>query len=345
MQRLAVVGCGYWGPNLIRNLMEIPQVEVPIICDRDLQRAKAMQRQYPNVRITRSYDAVITDPAVDGVILATPADTHATLAEAALRAKKHTFVEKPLALTTSDCQRLIDVAEINERILMVGHTFLYHDAVVRLKQLIDDGELGEIWYVHARRLNLGQIRQDVNAMWSLAPHDVSILLYLLQESPSCVIARGYDFLQQGMQDLVCLTLEFPSGKVGFIEVSWLSPNKVRDMTVVGSRKMALYNDVDPDAKLTLYDKGIEDLPPPKTANYGEFQFRLRYGDVHIPHVTVREPLRVQLTHFAHCMRHGCQPLSDGCNGLQVVEVLEAAQLSLDRAGSAISLEPRLAAVA
>jgi predicted dehydrogenase len=341
--RIAAVGCGYWGPNLIRNLIEIPSVDVPVICDRDLQRAKAIQRQYPNLKITRSFDAILEDPEVDGVILATPAVTHCELAEKALAAKKHTFVEKPLALTSADCLKLIQAAEVNQRILMVGHTFLYNDAVTRLKQIIDNGDLGDIWYLHARRLNLGQIRQDVNAMWNLAPHDVSILLYLLQETPDCVVARGYDFLQEGMQDLVTMTLEFPSGRVGFIEVSWLSPSKVRDVTVVGSRKMALYNDIDPDAKVTLYDKGVENLPPPNPTNYGEFQFRLRYGDVHIPHVTVREPLRVELTHFADCIRNNCQPLSNGRNGLQVVEVLEAAQQSLMRAGTAVSLKPRLAA--
>jgi predicted dehydrogenase len=344
-QRIAVVGCGYWGPNLIRNLMEIPQVEVPVVCDRDVQRAKSVQRHYPNLKITRSFEAVLDDPEIDGVILATPAETHAALAEQSLNAGKHTFVEKPLALTSSDCHRLIELADRQQRILMVGHTFLYNDAVTRLKQLVDNGDLGEIWYLHARRLNLGQIRQDVNAMWNLAPHDVSILLYLLQETPCNVIARGYDFLQQGMHDLVSMTLEFPSGKVGFIEVSWLSPNKVRDMTVVGSKKMALYNDVDPDAKLTLYDKGVENLPTSKTGNFGEFQFRLRYGDVHIPHVRMREPLSVELTHFAECIRKGTQPLTNGQNGLQVVEVLEAAQLSLTRAGSAVSLKPRLAPAA
>jgi len=334
--RVAVVGCGYWGPNLVRAFTELPEAEVAWVYDRDMGRARAVARQFPGIRVAAGLEQVLQDSGVDAVAVATPAHTHAALAEAILRAGKHTFVEKPLALSSADCRKLIELARSRQRILMVGHTFLFNDAVIRLQEIIARGELGEVWYLHARRLNLGQIRQDVNALWNLAPHDISIMLFLLGEFPEQVVARGYDFLGQGMEDLVTLTLEFGSGKVGIIEVSWLSPNKVRDLTVVGSRKMALYNDVSTDARLVLYDRGVDNVPPELT-NFGEFQFRLRFGDVHIPHLPMREPLRVEVQHFVECVRTGKRPLTDGENGLRVVEVLEAAQQSLAENGATISL--------
>jgi predicted dehydrogenase len=344
MDRVAAVGCGYWGPNLIRNLLEIAGVEVSVICDRDLARAQAIQNYYPQLKITTSYEEVLADSSIDAVVLATPAQTHARLAEAALLAGKHTFVEKPLALATPDCIRLTNLARKQERVLMVGHTFLYNDAVARLQKILEAGDLGSVLYLHARRLNLGQIRQDVNALWNLAPHDISIMIHLLKEMPERVSARGYKFLRQENEDLVTVTLEFPSGKVGFIDVSWLSPNKVRDLTIVGSEKMALYNDVDPDATIVIYDKGV-DAASQANSNFGEFQYKLRFGDVRIPHVRVREPLRVELGHFLECIRNGTEPLSGGENGTQVVRVLEAAQESLSRGGSPVRINQGLSIAA
>lgn len=340
MDRVAAVGCGYWGPNLIRNLMEIPGIEVKVLCDRDLSRARSLQHYYPQLKITDSFDEVLADDTISAVVLATPAQTHARLAGQALQAGKHTFVEKPLALNSADCAGLTQLAAEKNRVLMVGHTFLYNDAVNRLRKIVEGGELGEVWYLHARRLSLGQIRQDVNALWNLAPHDVSIMLHLLHEMPERVSARGYRFLRQEVEDLVTVTLEFPSGKVGLIDVSWLSPNKVRDLTIVGSEKMVLYNDVNPDAMIVLYDKGVESVPQRNT-NFGEFQYKLRYGDVRIPHVRVREPLRVELEHFVECIRSGSKPISGGDNGTQVVQVLEAAQASLGRGGATVRLSKTL----
>lgn len=342
--RVAVVGCGYWGPNLIRNLMELPNVELSALCDQDIARARSVARSDANIRLTTQFASILDDADIDSVVLATPAETHAAMVTQALAAGKHVFVEKPLALNRFDCQRLIDQAAAARRTLMVGHTFLYNDAVLKLKKCIDSGDLGDVWYLHARRLNLGKIRRDCNAMWNLAPHDVSILLHLLQDRPTRVLARGYNFLRQPMQDYVSMTLEFATGKVGFIEVSWLSPHKVRDVTVVGSAKMAVYDDVDPDAKITLYDKGVDHLPT-ETANFGEFQLRLRVGDVHIPHVRMREPLNVELAHFVDCCRTGKRPVSDGQNGLEVVEVLEAAQQSLMNDGRPVSLASRVSRAA
>lgn len=341
--KCAVVGCGYWGPNLIRNLQELPSAELAILCDRDEARLKTMLARCPGAKGTSRFEDVLEDATIEAVILATPAETHASMVDAALRAGKNTFVEKPLALTRADCYDLIETAKETGRTLMVGHTFLYNDAVQHLRGMIEENELGDVCYVHARRLNLGKIRRDCNAMWNLAPHDVSIILHLFQERPHRVMARGYNFLGQKMQDYVTMTLEFPSGKVGFIDVSWLSPHKVRDVTVVGSTKMALYDDVSPDAKITVYDKGVESGA--ESGNFGEFQLKLRFGDVHIPHIRMREPLNVELGHFVECCQTGKTPISDGKNGLDVVEVLEAAQKSLEQDGTPVSLRPRLAVAA
>jgi predicted dehydrogenase len=333
---IALVGLGYWGPNLARNLALVKGGRLHVICD---ARSEALARyagQYPGARGTTDFEDVLADPSVDAVVLATPASTHHELAKAALLAGKHVLVEKPLATSTGDCLDLIATADAQGRTLMVGHVFLYNAAVRKIREYIDSGELGEIRYVYSQRLNLGQVRSDSNALWNFAPHDLSILGYWLRAEPIDVVARGYDFLQPGIEDVVFMTLDYPGGIGANVHISWLDPLKVRRMTVVGSEKMVVYDDVNADARVMLYDKGVTRRhADPKGQSlgrfetFGEFQLLLRAGDVLIPQVEFVEPLRVEAQHFVDSITSGTTPLTDGHEGLRVVRALEAAQRSLD----------------
>lgn len=331
---LGQIGLGYWGPNLLRNFVALPASRVKWCCDLNegaLQRAQAL---YPDVRGTVCYQDLLVDPEVEAVVIAAPAAAHYKLAEAALRAGKHVFVEKPICLRVADAHELIRLAEENGRILMVGHLLEYHPAVRQLKAYVDQGELGRIYYLYSSRLNLGRVRKDENAMWSLAPHDISVALYLLGETPEEVSAQGMAYLQSGIEDTVFLTMRFPRGELAHCHVSWLDPNKVRRITVVGDAKMAVFDDVESTEKLRLYDKGVTPL---QYSSYGE-AMTLRFGDIHIPHVEMQEPLKLECQHFLECIRAGRSPLSDGYDGLRVLQVLEAGQRSLESAGQFVSLE-------
>ena len=341
--RVGVVGAGYWGPNLIRNLAELPGAPLAAVADRDASRLESAKARYPQVRFYGDISELLGDSEVNAVVLATPAELHERHALAALEAGKHVFVEKPLAITSDGCRRLAAAAERAERVLMVGHTFLHNDAVRWVKERIDAGELGEVLYLYSRRLNLGQVRQDVNVAWNLAPHDVSIMLYLLGQRPSRVTCHGQSFLRQGVEDVALLVLEFDQTATGarrtaHIHVSWLDPNKVREVVVVGSKKMVVYDDVDADHMIRVYDKGVDRLPADgsdpreRLDTFGEFQLWLRWGDLTVPKLRVSEPLRNEMTHFVRCVETGERPLTDATNGLEVVKVLEAADESL-RAGS------------
>ena len=333
--RIAQVGLGYWGPNIARNVATVDGAELVTLCDTSRDRLERMGRQLPTARLTTEYADVLADDSVDAVILATPVETHYSLAAAALEAGKHVLVEKPLATTSAECETVIELAAKRDLRLMVGHVFLYNAAVRKVKEYIDAGDLGEIYYIYSQRLNLGQVRHDVNAMWNFAPHDLSILCYWLGTEPIGVQAHGYSYLQPGIEDVVFMNLDFPDGIGANVHISWLDPLKVRRMTIVGSEKMVVYDDVSADAKVVVYDRGVTKRLRDQTEaslgsyrTYGEFQLLLRAGDVLIPKIEFTEPLKVECEHFVDCIRDGSNPLTDGSHGLAVVRALEAAQRSM-----------------
>lgn len=340
MVSVAIVGLGYWGPNLARNLASIEGAEVVALCDMDLNRAANIGKRFcPQASIVEDVRKLADDPKIDAVIVATPIRSHCQVASLLIASGKHVFVEKPLAASARECRELIDLADAHQRILMVGHVFEYNVAVQRIKQYIDSGDLGKLFYVYSQRVNLGRIQTDVNALWSFAPHDISIMNYWFGQSPVRVSARGFACLGRGVEDVVFVTLEYANGLGAHLHLGWLDPRKVRLMTLVGSKKMLVYDDVSLDAKIQIYDKGIADLhtlmESPET--FAEFQFQLRVGDLVIPSLQFGEPLQTECQHFIDCVRNGRRPATDGENGLRVVSVLEAAELSLRQDGAPIEI--------
>lgn len=338
--RIGQIGLGYWGPNLLRSMRSVPQAQVVAVADTDDRRL--VDEVGSGLFATGDYRELLGRADVDAVVIAVPASLHARMVGEALEAGKHVFVEKPLAMTVADAARLVELADRQQRVLMVGHTFLYNAAVRRLKEYITSGELGDVFYLYAQRLNLGRVRQDVNALWNFGPHDVSILLYLLDMTPHDVSARGFAYLQPDLEDVVFMTVTFPGGISAHVHISWLDPHKVRRMTVVGSRKMVVYDDVSADARIVLYDRGVDRVPtadsPRDFGNFAEFQLALRHGDITIPALKFPEPLQLECQHFIDCIVNGASPLTDGRHGLEVVKVLEAAQRSLDEDGRSIPIE-------
>jgi len=321
--RVGVAGLGYWGPNLARNFDAIVGCELTWLCDGDPAALDRVGATLPAARRTQSLDDLLGDPALDAVVLATPVPTHAELAERVLRAGKHCFVEKPLAQTAADAERAVVAGDAAGRTLMVGHLLEYHPGVAKLKEIADRGELGAIHYIYSNRLNLGKLRADENALWSLGAHDVSVLLFLAGEEPHEVEARGESYMRQGIEDVVFGFLRFPSGLAGHLHLSWLDPHKERRFTVVGSRRMATFDDMELERKVTVYDKGFDQV----ASSWGEYI--TRSGDIWSPSVPNREPLRLECEHFVECLRDGRTPLSDGRSGLRVVRVLAALQERLD----------------
>jgi predicted dehydrogenase len=326
---VGIVGLGYWGPNLARNFAAIPGCEVRYLCDADEAARDRVARTLPAARATADLDELLADPGLDAVVLATPVPTHAELAVRVLEAGKHCFVEKPLAVTSADAERAVAAADHAGRLLMVGHLLEYHPGVRRLKELTASGELGEeIYYIYGNRLNLGKLRADENALWSLGAHDVSVVLYLADEEPVEVEAHGESYVRPGVEDVVFCFMRFPSGLTAHLHLSWLDPHKERRFTVVGSQKMATFDDMELERKLTVYDKGFDE----DSRTYGEYI--TRSGDVFSPRIPNVEPLRVECEHFIDAIRSGQPPRSDGASGLRVVRVLEQLQRSLDsRAGA------------
>ena len=345
MINVAVIGTGYWGINLVRTFSALPGCRLRWLCDVDKARLEEVAGQYSAGKVTTQAEDIWADPLVDAVVVALPASTHHAAVASSLRAGKHTFVEKPLAMSVAEAVELVRMADAARRVLMVGHTFEYNAAVVETKRLIDSGELGPLHYVYSQRLNLGRVRSDVNAMWNLAPHDVSILLYWLGELPLSVSAYGHCHLQDGVEDVVFVHLAFPQGVHAHIHVSWLDPGKVRKATVVGSRKMVVYDDTSADRKLEIYDKGIDrkriDNHLGSYQSFGEFQFIQRAGDIVVPKLAFHEPLQVECRHFLDCVRTGATPRTDGRNGARVVAVLEAAQRSLTEGGRSVAVSLNL----
>jgi predicted dehydrogenase len=327
--RTAVVGCGYWGKNLVRNFDRLSNLRY--CCDSADGVRRAMAAAYPETRVTESYREVLEDESVDAIVLATPVPTHASMAIEALEAGKHVFVEKPLALSAADAREVVAAADAGGRILMVGHLLEYHPAVNYIKGMIDSGELGEVFYVYSQRLNLGKVRSDENALWSLAPHDISVALFLMGEAPEAVEASGQAFLQPNVEDVTFITLRFASGRVAHIHVSWLDPHKERRLTVVGSRRMVVFDDMQPQEKIRVYDKGVE-RSGKQAAEYQSYAelLQLREGDIVIPRLPVGEPLAIECAEFLRAIETGIPPRSDGLDGLRVVETLELAQAALSR---------------
>jgi predicted dehydrogenase len=321
--RVGVVGLGYWGPNLARNLGGIDGCDVAWLCDASEQARSRVASAFPSARTTDVVGDLLDDEELDAVVLATPVPTHAELATAVAQAGKHCFVEKPLAVSVADAEVAVAAAERAGTVLMVGHLLEYHPAVTRLKELIDGEELGELFYVYGNRLNLGKLRADENALWSLGAHDVSVALHLIGSEPVECSAHGESFVQAGVQDVVFCYLRFGSGVVAHLHLSWLDPHKERRLTVVGSRRMATFDDMLIEGKLTIYDKGFDE----DTRSWGEYI--ARSGDTFSPRIANVEPLRLECEHFIECVRSGATPRSDGHSGLRVVRVLEALQRSLD----------------
>ena len=323
--KVGVIGYGYWGPNLTRNFFELPSAELVAIADGKDDRLQRARTLYPNIVLTKDYtDFFKMD--VDAVVIAVPPAFHYPIAKDCLEHGLHVLVEKPITLKSRDAQELIDLAEARGLTLMVGHTFEYNSAVVELKKYIESGELGEIYYVDTARLNLGLFQRDSNVLWDLAPHDISILLYIFGENPVSVSAQAMPCVFEGISDVAYVNLIFPNQIPAFIHVSWLDPCKVRRVTVVGSKKMIVYNDLENEKKLTIYDKGVE--APEYTNGYGEFHCNYRSGDIHIPNVRFVEPLRQECQHFLDSINNHTKPCSSGYDGLSVVRILEAAEHSI-----------------
>ena len=325
---LACVGAGYWGKNLVRVFSGLPDVRLKTVCDASPDVRKAMRDQYPDVKVCAEYEEVLNDGEVEAIVLAVPAVRHFEAAKAALESGKHVYVEKPMTLCVSEAEELVGLAESEGRVLMVGHVLEYHPAVELLKKLIDEGAFGDIYYLYSQRVNLGIVRRDESALWSLAPHDISVLLFLLGQEPHSVSAQGECYLQDGVEDVVFVNLHFANRKMAQIQLSWLDPHKIRRLTIVGSRKMAVFDDMETSEKVRIYDKAAE---RDSYESYGD-AITLRFGDVVIPHIHMEEPLRLEAQHFVECVRDGSQPRSDGHDGLRVVRVLEAAQRSLEQSG-------------
>jgi predicted dehydrogenase len=326
--RIGVVGLGYWGPNLARNFDRLPDAELAWICDESEDARARWSREFPAARCTAELDDLLSDDALDAVAIATHVPSHAELAERVLEAGKHCFVEKPLARSVAEAERVVEAAEQAGRVLMVGHLLEYHPGVEKLKELVASGELGDIRYIYGNRLNLGKLRADENALWSLGAHDVSVVLRLADEEPYECRAVGESYMREGVEDVVFCYLRFPSGLAAHLHLSWLDPHKERRFTVVGSKRMGTFDDMEIERKVTVYDKGFDQ----DFSSYGEYI--ARSGDIHSPRVSNEEPLRIECRHFVDRVQDGAEPRSGAESGLRVVRVLEALQRSLEESSRA-----------
>lgn len=338
---IALIGCGYWGPNLVRNFTKLREVKIDTLCDTVVSKTWTVARDYaPKAHIITDYHDILSNPQIHGVVIATPTALHFKIAQDALIAKKHIFVEKPLAMSVKECQELIKLAKQLNLVLMVGHIFRYNNAVQRIKEYIDDGLLGDILYIHSRRLNLGRIQTDINALWSFAPHDISILLYWIGEEPLKVTSKGFSYLKSDIEDVIFMTLKFPNGIETHSHLSWLNPKKVREMTIVGSKKMLIYDDVAIEGKIQIYDKSVkkkESSLIQYEQSYTDFQMKNQQSDILVPSLPFSEPLQLECQHFIDCIRSNTLPLTDGQEGLRVVRILEAAEQSLKQDGIQVEL--------
>ena len=336
MVNVGVVGCGYWGPNLIRNFSNLKTCKVIACSDLLEQRLSHMQRLYPAIRTTTNFREIMNDPMIDAVVIATPVSSHYGMALEALEAGKHVFLEKPLAQSLEEGRKLVELAQKKNRTLMVGHTFVYTAAVNKIKDVIWSGELGDIYYISSSRVNLGIFQDDINVVWDLAPHDISIMNYILNSRPVSVAAMGQSYIRPGIEDVAFLILKYPQATLANIHVSWLNPNKIRSTTVVGSKKMLVYDDVSSLEKIRIYDKGVTVTPHYDT--FGEFQLSYRYGDISIPRLDDAEPLKIECQHFIDCIEKGAEPRSGGTHGFEVLLALDAADRSMREHGAEVLID-------
>jgi predicted dehydrogenase len=332
--RVAVIGFGYWGPNLVRNLRELETAELVTVCDLRQDLLHTVKRRYSDVTVTTEYTDVLDDESIDAVVIATPVSTHRALAEAALSAGKHTFVEKPLAASSVDAKELVQLAEQRGLVLMPGHTFLYSPPVNKVGELIEAGELGEVYFISTSRVNLGLHQPDVSVVWDLGPHDLSILRHWLGENPCQVAATSRGCVMPDTPDVAFIHLTYPSGAIAHMELSWLAPSKLRRTAIVGSRRMVVYDDTSTEP-VRVFDSGVNLADP---ESFGEYQLSYRTGDILSPRIDAAEPLSLELLDFCHAIRTGAEPRSSGRIGVDVIRVIEAVDESLATGGMPVSVE-------
>jgi predicted dehydrogenase len=331
---IGVVGCGYWGPNLARNLKSLPDCNLKAMCDLSEARLKHMKSLYPDVEGMTDYGHMLNGLNVDAVVIAAPVRHHFPLAKAALLAGKHALIEKPMAYSSAECEELIQIADRKGLVLMVGHTFLYSSAVRKITEIIRAGDIGEIRYINSQRLNLGLFQKDINVAWDLAPHDISIILHILEDFPQVVNCQGNAHVTPGIEDVTNISLTFSHNRFATIQSSWLEPRKVRQMTIVGTRRMIVYDDLQAHEKIRIYDTRVE--RPPHHDTFAEFQYSYHYGDIYIPYLKQEEPLRTECQHFLDCIANGTKPLTGGHEGLEMVRILEASSKSLKNQGAPVN---------
>lgn len=336
--RVGVVGCGYWGPNLVRNFRSLPDCHMKMMCDVSQERLKHLRTLYPEIEGETEYDHLLNGANLDAVVIATSVRTHYTMAKASLLAGKHTFIEKPMASSSQECEELVEIARKNGVVLMVGHTFLYSPAVRKIKEIVERGDIGEIHYISARRLSLGLFQKDINVAWDLAPHDIAIILHIMNEQPISVNCQGSAHITPSVEDVTTMCLHFRQRRSAIIQSSWLDPRKIREMTIVGSKRMIVYDDVPHQEKVRIFDARVEKQP--HYDNFAEFQYAYHHGDMHVPYIKAEEPLKAECQHFLDCIRQGTTPLTSGKQGLELVRILEASSESLRRGGGSVDLSRR-----
>ena len=334
---IGVLGCGYWGPLLVRNFRSLSGCHLKAVCDSNESRLKHLHGLYPEVEGMTDSEHFLNGIGLDAVVIATPVKYHYPLAKASLLAGKHTFIEKPMAASSAECEELIQIAERNGLVLMVDHTFLYSASVRKIAEIVEAGDLGDIRYINCRRLNLGLFQKDINVAWDLAPHDISIILYVLGEFPTAVNCQGNAHVTPHVEDVTNMSLTFRHKRFATIQSSWLEPRKIREMTIVGTRRMIVYDDLQTHEKLRIYDVRVE--RPPHYDTFAEFQYSYHHGDSYIPHIQQEEPLKAVCQHFVSCIENRTAPISGGPEGLELVRILEAASESLRANGASISLRP------
>jgi predicted dehydrogenase len=333
---IAVIGCGYWGGNYVRLFTELPNTYVVVACDQKPENLEKVHKRFPAVQLTTEVSEALAMDGVDAVVVCTNATTHYAITRQCLEAGKHVLLEKPMTTLVGDAEHLMQIAKERDLVLMVGHIYLYNNAIRQVKECIDRREIGQLYYLYARRTNLGPIRYDVNALWDLAPHDISIFNYLLDSTPEWVSAVGHKALRSRREDVGFLVLGYPNNVIGQIHVSWADPDKVREIVAVGSEERIIFNDLSPQEPVRVFKKGIEPAPAEPTT-YAEHQFAIRNGEIVSPNIPLSEPLKEQCMHFVDCVTEGKKPLTDGRNGLDVVRVMEAVNQSIERRGAPITL--------
>jgi predicted dehydrogenase len=336
--KIGVVGCGYWGPNLVRNFRSLPDCSLKLMCDISEKRLRHLRSLYPEVEGATDYNHFLNGAGLDAVAIATAVKLHFPMAKASLLAGKHTFIEKPMACSSQECEELIEIAQKKGVVLMAGHTFLYSPAVKKIKEIVESGDIGEIRYICARRLNLGLFQKDINVAWDLAPHDISIILHIMEELPITINCRGSAHITPGVEDVTTMCLNFSKERSAIIHSSWLDPRKIREMTIVGSKRMIVYDDVAQLEKLRIFDARVE--TPPHYDTFAEFHYAYHYGDVYAPYIRQEEPLKTECQHFLDCIKHEKTPMTSGRQGLELVRILEASSESLKRSGSPVDLTHR-----